>query len=115
MFKTLPAAENTIYQQFARDNASAGGVTVFLYDDKSKIDNAYRVIVSGMGSTAKPIADVGDRASVAPLTLDIEAADLAFIRCNAVVHIRFSGTSSVDEIKSYAKRLDTRLKELVCR
>lgn len=115
MFKGLPAADNTIFQQFARGGDSAGGVAVFLFEDESKIRQAYDEILGGMGSDAKPISDIGEKASVVVISLGIEALDLVFTRCNFVVHIRFTGTLDVDEIQSYAKRLDTRLTEVVCR
>jgi hypothetical protein len=114
MFAGLPTADNTIYQQFARGGNPAGGIAVFLYADESSKRRAYDEILSGMGSDAKPIFDIGDQASMV-ISLDFVAADLVFTRCKSVVHVRFGGTSNVDEIQSYARRLDTRLSKVVCR
>ena len=80
MFKDLPTAENAIYQQFARGGDSAGGVAVFLYEDESKIGQAYDGILNGMGSDTKPISDIGEKASVVVISLGIEATDLEPIR-----------------------------------
>lgn len=115
MFRSVPRADNTIFHQFARGGEPAGGVAVFLYESKAKIQDAYDEIVSGLGSDSKPISEIGEKAKVVTSSLLIEFADLAFFRCNAVVHIRFAGTSNVEEIASYAKRLDTRLSEVICR
>ena len=111
----MPQADNTIYQQLARNGNSAGGVAVFLYEDKSKVDKAYSKILGGMGSDAKAVPKLGDKASIAILTVGMEGSDLVFARCNGVVHIRMTGTSNAAEITSYAKRLDTRLSEVTCR
>jgi len=51
MFKDVPMADSTIYQQLARNGNSASGVAVFLYEDKSKVDKAYSKILGGMGQT----------------------------------------------------------------
>ncbi len=115
MFKAVPQADKTIYQQFARNGSPAGGVAVFLYEDNANVDKAYSVILAGMGSDSKPVSKLGDKASIAILTVGMEGGDLIFTRCNGVVHIRMTGTSSADEITSYAKRLDTRLSEVACR
>ena len=115
MFAGLPTTENAIYQQFARDGNPAGGVTVFLYEDESNTKRAYDEILNGMGPDTKRISDIGEKASLMAISDFIEAADLVFTRCNSVVHIRFGTSSNVDEIQSYAKRLDTRLTKVVCR
>jgi hypothetical protein len=115
MFEKVPKADNTIYQQVARNGKQAGGVAVFLYEDTSKVDEAYKEILSGMGSDANPVSEIGDKASIMMLTLGMEGGDLVFERCNFVVHVRFTGTPNADDITSYAKRLDARLSEVACR
>ena len=128
MFDDLPSAENTIDQRFERGGDTAGGVTVFLYDSTSEIEEAYALLMSieadyvallTGGMNVQTVTGVGEQAIVSVLSLSVggftlESSDLAFIRCNAVVHIRMAGVVDIDTIKAYAKRLDSRLEPVVC-
>jgi len=126
LFDDLPTAENTIDQRFERGGDTAGGVTVFLYDSTSEIEEAYALIMSIEadssimgGMNVQAVAGVGEQAIVSVLSLSVwgftlESSDLAFIRCNAVVHIGMVGVVDIDTIKAYAKRLDSRLEPVVC-
>ncbi len=128
MFDDLSAAENTIDQRFERGGDTAGGVTVFLYDSTSEIEEAYALLMSieadyvvllTGGMNIQTVTGVGEQAIVSVLSFSVggfalESSDLAFIRCNAVVHIRMAGVVDIDTIKAYAKRLDSRLEPVVC-
>lgn len=127
LFDDLPTAENTMDQRFERGGDTAGGVTVFLYDSTSEIEEAYALIMSIEadyalimgGMNVQTVAGVGEQAIVSVLSLPVggftlESSDLAFIRCNAVVHIRMADVVDIDTIRVYAKRLDSRLESVVC-
>ena len=132
MFSDAPKAENEIYQQFQKGGETVGGVTVLLYESSEDIDRAYSIIVDGFGqsrnesgikSKVRTLSDIGDKAvavmtevNIKELGLSSKHADLVFVRCHAVVHIRFSDIFDMDiSITSYANRLSKRLITLVCR
>lgn len=129
MFGNLPEASNQIYQQFQRQGEAAGGVAATLYESDSDRDVAYTLLLKGFGDTSSgsitkteriAVSNVGERAEAVTLQgsmlgIVLDFADLAFVRCGAVVHIRFGGSADLTEIVSYARRLDERLTTLVCR
>ena len=129
MFSALPKAQNQIYRQFEHDRDGAGGVTVLLYESSDDVNEAYSMIVDGFAepqsieglTVLRPLVpDLGEEAeanTVEGELLDIvlDSTDLAFIRCSAVVHIRMMDTAELVEVASYARRLDARLSDLVCR
>jgi hypothetical protein len=118
MSRGVPATERTTFQPFARNGRPAGGVSVFLYKDKSKTMKAYSAILSGIAD-AKPIANIGEKAALHTLKFSagevaFTGVEMAFIRCKSVVHLRFAGTTDVVAVRSYARRIDAKLSELVC-
>lgn len=120
MFKDIPEPMNQVYQQFEHNNDSAGGVGIFIYDNQLDADNAYNIILDGMGDSTESISNIGVRARM--MTMDysmmpggIKAMDLVSFRCNTVVSIRITDSDNPDYIISYAQRLDERLTPLVCR
>lgn len=129
MFGNLPEASNQTYQQFQRQGEAAGGVAVTLYESDSDRDVAYTLLLKGFGDSSSDsmtkterivVSNVGERAEAVTLQgsmlgIVLDFADLAFVRCGAVVHIRFGGSAGLTEIVSYARRLDERLTALVCR
>jgi len=119
MFKDLPSAQNTVYQQLEKEGDVAGGITIFLYDSQDNIETAYNLIVGGLLDDAKLSDEVGEKAIISSISITIaditiKSVDMAFVRCGAVVHIRMSGTDDVNSVVAYAKRLDNRLKTLIC-
>lgn len=112
MFKDIPAATNTAYQQLATGAKQTGGVAVFLYADAAPRDAAYQAIATGMGSdTSAPT--IGERAALSAGGDILPFSDLLFQRCRAVAHIRMTGSDAA-AIESYAKRLDKRLQAVAC-
>lgn len=118
MFRDLPSAQNTLYQQLQKDGDVAGFITIFLYDSKEDIENAYDLTVSGMTDEAELSSEVGEKATVLFIpsirAVGTDIAAVAFVRCSAFVYINMS-TRSEDSVIAYAKRLDGRLERLVCR
>ena len=115
MFQTVPAPTKALYQGFQRNGDVAGGVTVLLYDADADRDVTYVASVKGFGGDGRSQTDVGERASI--LAKDVQSfsfVDLVFVRCHAVAHIRFIGTSKPGDATAYARRLDQRLTPLVC-
>jgi len=112
MFKSLPIAQTTIYQQLARHGSAIGGVAVFVYNSGPKLDIAYAEIVRGMDSNPAP--GIGERAQIATTQIGEPSFDLVSARCGYVFHIRISGAGVEDNITSYAKRLDKRLASALC-
>jgi len=133
MFKDIGGYDNAIFREFERNGKHIGGVTIFLYESLDALDVAYDSIgdfgESGgkeikntggeMKITVGNIPDVGEEAKYwvvegSFLGISLDGADLAFTRCHSVVHIRVD-TANIDVIVAYAKRLDKRITELVCR
>lgn len=119
MFSGVPEAQNTYYQQFEKGGDSKGGVTIFLYDTQYDIESSYQTIFKGFPDDAVKLDEIGEMSDMIYMSIDVvgikmQMGDLLFIRCNAVVHIRMTDISSEDSLIAYAKRLDTRLSELVC-
>lgn len=129
MFDGVPETDNQISQQFERDGEGAGSVNVMLYSAGVDREAVYARILDGFaepedGSNIKVvrenIAEVGEMAEAetieaSVLSTPLNTADLTFVRCGAVVHIRLFGTSKMVDIVSYARRLDRRLMAVVCR
>jgi len=125
MFSKLPRGEVSVYQQLAKHGDSAGGITVFLYSQSEQVSKAYSLIVSGFGTSednslltkvTRSLPDIGEECTATSMKAKQpyvqDACDLAFVRSSAVVHIRMSNATE-DDIASYAKRLDKRLKNLL--
>lgn len=114
MFEGVPTPIKAIDQRFQDGVGNAGGVSVALYEGAADRDAAYDKLVKGMTSDAQAYTGVGERATSLTLDMVIQATDVAFIRCHAVVYVRIVGSSDLTGAISYAKRLDERLKEVVC-
>ena len=119
MFRDVPEPQQAIHQQFERRGTQQGGVTVLLYDAPEDGDVAYNVIAQGMPETRAYVpwvgaAAVGGHRRVNVLGVPIESVDVVFVRCHAVAHIRMPGTARVQDVRTYAKRLDARLQAQVC-
>jgi hypothetical protein len=115
MFNGLPRAAVTATRQFSSFGETKGGVTVFIYQDASARDRAYRRLVSDLGvGYAKPYRALNASARISTLPYPVAAIDLVFKHCTALVHVRMSGTNEPDDAGSYASALDARLAPLVC-
>lgn len=119
MFNNLPEAQNTIYQQFAKDGETAGGVTVLLFESQEDIENAYKKIIAGF-SDAEELDEIGENANITYVDMEVlgsrmQFGDLVFIRCNALAHIRMTDLPQKESLISYAKRLDKRLDGMICK
>jgi hypothetical protein len=117
VFKDVPLPVKAIDQRFGlADGAIIGGVTVLLYDSPTDLEKAYAVVIKGMGSSAYPSTEVGDKARIGGLTARTQRiAEVSFVRCHALVSVSLSETPQPDDdTLTYAKRLDRRLTPLVC-
>lgn len=124
MYNKLPITDKTTFLQFESNNKAAGGVVVFLYEDETERLKAFDLVVDSMGDDLpEQIIGVGEQAAgfgvdfKSPLDGSslIKAAEIAFLRCAFVAHVRFTNTDDVDAAIAYAKRLDKRLTPLFCR
>ncbi len=124
MYNNLPNPDKTTFLEFERDDKASGGVVVFLYKDDARRLDAYDLIVEDMGNDyTKQVTDVGEQAFgfavdfKSPLSGKsiLKAAEIVFVRCAVVVHVRFAGTDDINTAIAYGKRLDKRLAPLFCR
>jgi hypothetical protein len=138
----LPVANKTIHQYFERNGEVKGGVVVLLYESNSSLEQAYNLVIDGMGesqvsappkpgtigemgnasleSEQEQLTNIGNQATMGRLSVSMfgnkkEFIQLNFVRCHALVSIRMGDTSDVTAISNYAKKLDERLTTLVCR
>lgn len=139
----LPMSDNEIHQQFERNGESTTNwvnwVSVFLYKSNNDVTTVYDLIRTGFPGSwrssdsavifeKKTLNNVGEKATIATMDDPIfsRLVDIVFVRCNAVVRIRMINSGRMTnrdqeidvvatEAISYAKRLDTRLSQAVCR
>jgi len=112
--KASPAPDYFISQSISYNGNFGGIVDVLVYEDVKKVQSAYQIIGNNMPGDSTNI-EIGDGGQVASTSLIMSTVSLSFIRCNAVVSVQFMGTTQKDDVISYAKRLDERLKPFVCR
>lgn len=93
-----------------------GFVEVLVYEDLSKLEDAYNSIIDYMVREEDSVEDfdIGDYGKVGYLSYIGQRASVVFVRCNAIVAIRLN-TVGKNEVISYGVRLDERLQPLVCR
>jgi hypothetical protein len=112
--KSAPTPEYFISQSLTHNGNYGGGIDVLVYDDASKAQTAYRVIDNNVPGDLKNI-EIGEGGQVASTSFIVSTVSLLFVRCHAAVSIQFMETTQEDDAISYAKRLDERLKPIVCR
>lgn len=115
MFRGMPSARNTAYQQFSYQDEVAGGVSVFLYGTSEVVDRAYAKVLDDFIEPVD-LPGLGDRAAfeIIDFLPGYSTVDLLFAHCAAVVHIRMGNSEDNVEVLAYAKRLNRRLEPLVC-
>lgn len=113
MYRDVPPAAKTYYQQFAYNDAPARGVAIFLYPSADDRETAYTLILDSM--IDPPPNTIGEKsAGSADNLMGTKITEIIFIRCIGVIHISFSGLQDLDAAEAYAKRLDERLSPLLC-
>jgi hypothetical protein len=104
MFRDVKYFKLFAGRSFEKGGESYGGVSLFIYDDEIGLDIDYNVIIMGFGPDRDFIETFGEKAHQ-------RWGDIAFVRCNTIVHIR--APEPVGAI-NYAKRLDNRIEQQVC-
>ena len=113
MYRDLPPAEKTVYQQLAHNDAPARGVAIFLYSSPEDRETAYALIAGGMIDPSS--ITFGEKASAFSTNIaGMKMTEIVYIRCIAVIHISFSDLQDLDAATAYAKRLDERLTPIIC-
>ena len=118
-FSEAPTPAQVGFQLFESKGAPYGSVTVLVYDALADAETTYGILHDGLEGGGWDVVGVGDKAIVWTLLMDVlgntvESGEVGFIRCGAVVDI-LMGTTDEAVITAYAKRLDARLREAVCR
>lgn len=125
LFADITKPDRVAYRTLDQDANLGTGVTLLLYTSPADRIRAYQSVLHGFGANAKPIGNIGEQAYLVAVAGALSAtemqakekpvmADLAFQRCQAVVHIRMRSPKAENEIKTYAQRLDERLLKAVC-
>jgi hypothetical protein len=122
-YKDIPEATMTFRAPLFGPGDLSGSIVVFLYEDHQKLEEAYQKIFEMKDMIRDSFPDIGEKSESKYLVemWDSEEGggqrnidELVFIRCMAVIDIYFRGTE-VDDLSFYAKRLDERLRPVVCR
>lgn len=133
--------ENSIHQLFEKKGEETGHVTVLLYKSFEKRDATYNLAVDGFGEseiiieddyeithTVDVLPDIGEKSIFSEIDFPVETefenlsvytVSIAFVRCHAFVYINMTELFEIDlefaNVSAYAKRLDSRLSDLVCK
>lgn len=120
MFRNIPKAENTAYMQFERDGDTAGGVTIFLYDDPEKAEDVFQKIYREMGTDFTD-SDykknykyaIFESGGYGPL---IEVTEGLLEICeSAVIHVRITDKRDGDGVAAYfSEYIIPSLENLIC-
>jgi hypothetical protein len=96
-----------------------GSAQLAVYMDTSQSGEAYKAAARRLSEPSElgesGWVEVGEEAAMTTTNLMMYTASIAFRRCTAVVALQFIFTHKGDEALSYARRLDERLKPLVCK
>lgn len=105
-FALLPQADYFVSAQYANGSEFGGRVSIFIFAMAEDLDSAWPLVLDTI-YTPREISGPGELAAV-------DHSDLAFIRCNALVHLKLNGADT-DEIITFAEKLDADLAPLICR
>ena len=95
MFDNAPKPDLAIDQRFQKAGETKGGVVVQVYLDDAKLQQAVKAVSDGMGDDATTVSGLGEQALYTGFSIEILGStsafsDLVFVRCQAIVHVRFS-------------------------
>jgi len=105
-----PSPDKIISQRFTQDSQDVGGVTILYYNESKVRSEVYQLYI---GTYIRPqrASDIGDFAHVAN---DPRLKMIVFGRCKVVASIVFNTKIDEEDVLSYAKSLDTRIKDISC-
>lgn len=125
LFNTLinrPTVTGSFEQTYQRqgDEQVRAGVNVLEFSTvetaQDMLPDVQAVITQHMAnSVAQQVEAIGDVPAVQIAHDGMEADQLLFVRCNAVVHIRFNVAVGKNALVDYATLLDQQLQPIVCR
>jgi hypothetical protein len=117
IYSKLILPDKTFYQQFTSNNQPAGGIAVMLYDSPILQVPAYDLVADMLYNKENPVPGLGTKALSSQIELAIgpNISEVVFIECRSLVHIRINGILDSNQAITYARRLDERIKKLVCR
>ena len=115
----VPEPLKMIWQQLETENGIAGGVRIYLYESKLDVKSAYEIEleINKRISTFEVVnTDVGEKAELTSFLLNgNKTTDFVFMRCFAVVSIRMVNMFNENDIIDYAKLLDVKIQDNICR
>jgi hypothetical protein len=107
-----PAAALT--QTYDNPAEMDGLATIFLYDERPLLDDAYRRMSVGLLTDEQPLGDLGEQAmqSTAPLN-QTDQVSVVFVRCRAVVIMEGYAFPILNAplLMAWAKKVDQRIQE----
>ncbi len=104
-FSKLPEADHFISVLYASGSGFGGRLSIFIYAFPEDLDSVWPLVLDTI-YTPREIDGPGELTAV-------DHSDIAFIRCNALVHIKLDGADP-DEILTFADKFDADLKSLLC-
>jgi hypothetical protein len=122
--ESITGQEQMIIQEFSKTNGGIGLVSVFLFEETEKRNQAYDIAKSKLDEpssistiTKSDINDIGAEGILYfdPVMGNITISTIIFVRCHAFAYL---GRSMDDEnssvLRAYAKKLDERLTQIIC-
>jgi len=116
MFDGIITPANQGYQQFSYKNDVAGGLSVFIYQDKASADQAFEFIYQKLGNTATRDNQNGGQLGVVEIYMadGTPAWDWVIERCTEVSHARFTGLDDDQSMVTYLVNTLLPINAVVC-
>jgi len=119
----IPEAKVQLYEPLEKNGDFVGSILILLYGSNSEAEEAYSAVLykfeNDDGGYSENISNIGEKSAIAEVwdpqghDFGIYGADIAFIRCNSVIRIRYDDTypqdTIIDYLIVYAKNVDTRI------
>lgn len=119
----IPEAKALVYEPLEKNGDFVGGILILLYASNSEAAEAYSAILSKFksvnGGFSENISTLGEKNAISEIwdpaghSSGLYGTDIAFIRCNSVVRIRYDDkypqNTITDYLIAYAKNVDTRV------
>ncbi len=116
----LPKPDQFIQQEFRYGEYASDGIMIILYNDPTDLSKGYEQLLNKIWPKKDftELNDLGEKSVIRDerdSLFGVTSVQTVFLRCHALVYIDlFSPSADIDMIKTYALRVDDRLKPLAC-
>jgi len=116
----LPTAEQIVSVGFLNGKLASDGVTVWLFKSIDDVPKSADIVRHKIDPAPQPSNNIGEEAwssenvNSGPIMPGSIGASVVFVRCNALVYVQLFSYEHLDSVETYARRLDKRLKPVIC-